>query len=635
MSMHTLEQAGQKLSSILKPVNSGLFMASAVVMALMSLPVFADVILRYFFKGSLEGAYEIEEFSLALVTFLALSSIQANKEHINITFLTDLFSKRTCLALHVFVWTTSAPLIGVLAWRMTLAGLAKQAVGEVSFELEWPLWPVMLICAAGLTAFALQVVAHSLESIGECLREGTSVGAVLALVSAITVVTIPVFFYHVGINLAPGVLGGSAMLFMMLLLFLGMPIGMAMALIGGLGLLILYPDASSALSMMGQSSYSKGSEYALTVIPLFILMGELAYQSGISRDLFRAANVWLGRLPGGLTIAGITGCAGFAAVCGDSMATAVTMGSVALPEMRKKNYDPGLSCAALAAGGTLGILIPPSMGFIFYAIVTEESIGKLFLAGVLPGVLLALMFILVTAFIAIRYPERAPRGDQTTFKEKILSLRGVVIMLGLIVLILGGILGGFFSPNEGAAVGAACTMLYSFITRKLDWNGFKRAVFSTVTISAKLMFILVSVGLLGYFFAATRIPQMIAEVVGDMNTNRYIIFGGIVIMYIILGCMMNVIPMILLTLPALFPTVLALGFDPIWFGVCTVLLMEMGQITPPVGVNVFAMSSVARDVPMSKIFRNIVPYFLCMIALLGLLVLFPDLALWLPAHCYN
>ena len=244
------------------------------------------------------------------------------------------------------------------------------------------------------------------------------------------------------------------------------------------------------------------------------------------------------------------------------------------------------------------------------------------------------MFIVYTVIVAVRHPELAPRGDATTFGEKLRSLKGVVVMLGLIFIILGGILMGFFSPNEGAGVGAACTFLYAFLSRKLSWQDTLKALHSTVTISARLMFILVSVGILGYFFAATQLPQLLAEFVGGLDANRYVIFASIVVLYIILGCMMNVIPMILLTLPALYPTILALQFDPIWFGVCVVLLMEMGQITPPVGVNVFAMSSVARDIPMADIFKSIVPYFSCMCLLLLLLVIFPDIALWLPTHFF-
>ena len=369
MAEHVLESAGHGLERVIEPASRWAFRLAMLVMALMMIPVFVDVILRYVSDGSLEGAYELEEFSLALVSFLALASIQAQKEHINITFVTDHLSAKVRLLLETFVWCASAPLVLMLAWRMAVAALGKYDVGEVSFDLELPIWPCMMVCAAGMALFGLYILAQALENLGKSFREGYGSGAVAALVSAVIVLSIPVWFDALGIEPSAGALGGFSMLFMMLLLFIGMPIGLSMALVGSLGLLLLQPNPEAALSMIGQSAYSKGAEYSYTVIPLFILMGEFAYYSGISRELFYAANMWLGRLPGGLAVAGIAGCTGFAAVCGDSMATAVTMGSVALPEMRKKNYHPGMSCACLAAGGTLGILIPPSMGFIFYAIV--------------------------------------------------------------------------------------------------------------------------------------------------------------------------------------------------------------------------------------------------------------------------
>lgn len=630
MPSQFLQKTGRLIERAITPASGISFTIAMVAMALMMVPVSADVFMRFVFDGSLEGAYELEEFCLAIVSFLAFAEIQKNREHINITFVTEHCPASVKDAFEVFIWWAGWPLVGTLAWRMALAAATKYTVGEVSYELELPIWPFMGCASAALALFALFLLAHALEALGKALENRHGLGAVLGLACAIAVLTLPIYYGQLGLGLSQGALGGLAMLVMMLFLFIGMPIGMSMALVGSVGLLLIQSNPEAALSMIGQATYSKGAEYALTVIPLFILMGEFAYHSGISKDLFYAANMWLGRLPGGLAVAGIAGCTGFAAVCGDSMATAVTMGSVALPEMQKKNYHSGLSCACLAAGGTLGILIPPSMGFIFYAIVTEESIGKLFLAGILPGVILATMFIAYTVFVAIRHPELAPRGDATTFKQKMASLKGVVVMLGLIVVILGGILMGMFSPNEGAGVGAACTFLYAFLTRRLSWEDTKKALRSTVQISARLMFILICVGILGYFFAGTQLPQKLAAFVGSLDVNKYLIFSGIVVLYIVLGCMMNVIPMILLTLPALFPTIVALGFDPVWFGVCVVLLMEMGQITPPVGVNVFAMSSVAKGIEMSTIFRSIVPYFTCMVLLLILLVFFPDIALWLP-----
>jgi tripartite ATP-independent transporter DctM subunit len=306
------------------------------------------------------------------------------------------------------------------------------------------------------------------------------------------------------------------------------------------------------------------------------------------------------------------------------------MGTIALPEMKKKNYDMRMATGCLAAGGTLGILIPPSVGFIFYAIVTEESIGRLFVAGIVPGLLLAILFMGITYLMVRRNPRLGPPGEASSWRDKMISLKGVVGMLILFVLILGGILSGIFSPVEGGAVGAVGAFVYALIRRRMTYGLLVAALKETLNITTKLLLILIGVGILGYFLAATRLPFALADFVTGLEVNRYVIFGAVIVFFMILGCVLNVIPMILLVLPTIFPTIVALGFDPVWFGVVTVLTMEMGQITPPIGVNVFAIASVAKDVAMQEVFRGIFPYFLCMVFCVLLLAVFPQLALYLP-----
>ena len=278
----------------------------------------------------------------------------------------------------------------------------------------------------------------------------------------------------------------------------------------------------------------------------------------------------------------------------------------------------------------MGILIPPSVGFIFYAIVTEESIGRLFIAGILPGILLSVLFLLTTYMIARRHPHLAPPGRSSTWKEKFASLKGVIAMLVLFVLILGGILSGIFSPVEGGAIGAVGAFVFALIRRRMTWSLMIRALKDTLNITTKLLMILIGVGILGYFLASTRVPFALAEMVTGLEVSRHLVFAAVILMFMLLGCLLNVIPMILLVLPTIFPSIVALGFDPIWFGVVTVLTMEMGQITPPIGVNVFAIGSVAGDVPMQEIFKGILPYFLCMVLCILLLTLFPQIVLFLP-----
>jgi len=618
----------RKVSQFSYSISKFLHHLSLITLFIMPLPVVVDVIMRLTVKGSVPGCLEIEEFMLLIVVLLGVAFIQIKEGHIRIGFLISRFPKWIQNLLNVFSYLTSTLLFSLMSYQLFMQGLGKLRDKVISYELELPIYIFWFIAALGAFVLAFVVLGQFFQALQQCLKDQRRPWLILALISPFFVLVAPMA------GLVPELSGATAgivgMCFLFALLFLGMPIAFGMALVGFLGMIVSYKAVMPSLTMLAIGSYSTASKYMLTVVPLFILMGEYAYHSGISEDLIEAANKWLGSLAGGLAMAAVAGCAGFAAVCGDSLATAVTMGTVALPGMKKRGYDMSLATGCLAAGGTLGILIPPSVGFIFYAIVTEESIGKLFIAGLLPGVVLASMFMIMIYIRARRKPELAPPGEASTFKEKIVALKGVVGMLALFILILGGILGGIFSPVEGGAVGAVGALLYAMIKRRVSWQMIKLSLEESLSITGKLLLILIAVGVLGYFLAATRLPFAIAEFVTGLGINRYIIFAAVILFFIILGCLLNVIPMILLVLPTIFPAIVALGFDPIWFGVITVITMEMGQITPPIGVNVFALASVAKDVPMQNIFRGIFPFFICMIICVILLTIFPQIALFLP-----
>lgn len=611
-------------------LNRFFFLISAFCLVIMSIPTFLDVVARYFFNYSIAGAIDIAELLLAMIIFGALGYVNDRQGHISVTLFTEHFSDKTRTALQFFTAGVSVALFSVMVWCMFRNGMEKMAGGEVSFAISLPIYIFVFICTLFLCGFVLSLCAQFFLLLGRLLADGNRIGLLAGTLLIAVAVASPWLLRDTPVGNTPLYLGMAGMSALMLLLFLGLPIGTGMAGIGFTGMLLFYPNALPALSMLGVTPFATAASYIYAVVPLFIFMGELAMYSGISRDLFNAANCWLGHRPGGLAVATVAGCAGFSAVSGDSMATAVTMSSVALPEMSRKKYDQPFACATLAAGGTLGILIPPSTGFIFYSLVTEVSIGKLFVAGLIPGLLLAALFIGSVTLFAVRHPQRAPRGAAADRGEKLRSLWSIIPMLALIAIILGGILGGLFSPNAGGAVGVVCITVFAGLRGRLTWSDFKKAAISTTEVTAKLLFILIGVMLLGYFFAATRLPFELADMLVGMDANRWVIFIGIVVFYIVLGCLLNVIPMILLTLPAIFPSIEALHFDPVWFGVVCVVLMEMGQITPPVGINVFALSTMAPDVPMLQIFRRIVPFFLSMLLLVLLLALFPQLALWLP-----
>jgi tripartite ATP-independent transporter DctM subunit len=415
----------------------------------------------------------------------------------------------------------------------------------------------------------------------------------------------------------------------MVLLFMRMPIAVAMGVVGVLGLGVVV-GFEAGLSILKTAPFAAIARYGFSVVPLFILMGSFCFHAGVSRDLYYTVNKWIGHFRGGLAMATVGACAGFAAVSGSSLATVATMGTVALPEMKKYKYSPELATGAIAAGGTLGILIPPSVVLVIYGILTEQSIAALFLAGFIPGILEALFYIITISIVCRFNPKAGPAGPKTTFKEKIVSLKDTWPIFTIFVIVIGGIYTGIFSPTEAAGIGAFSALLIALLKRKLARKNFISSLEDTMKSTAMIFTILIGAMVLGYFLSATRLPFELAKVVSGLDLNRFIILGLILAVYVILGCIMIPMAMVILTIPIVFPLITAQGFDPIWFGIITVRIFEIAQITPPVGMNVFVMKGVAPDIPMGTIYKGIIPFFIADICHLILLIVFPQIALFLP-----
>jgi len=413
------------------------------------------------------------------------------------------------------------------------------------------------------------------------------------------------------------------------LMFLRIPVAFVMAMVGfvGFGWLVSWP---AALSLLARDFFSVFSSYNLTVIPLFILMGQVAHYSGISGRLFNAAHKFIGHLPGGLAMATIGACAFFAAICGSTTATSATMATVALPQMKKFNYDPALATGVVAAGGTLGILIPPSTIFIIYGIMTEQSVGKLFVAGVLPGILLAALFALVILVWSRLQPGLCALAPKASWREKFASLAGVIETIALFFIVMGGLFVGLFTPTEAAGIGALGTYVIALIGRNLTWRSFVRSLSETVRISCMIMTIVAGATVFGHFLAVTTIPTEVGAWVAGLPVPPVVVMALIIVTYLFLGCLMDSLAMIMLTIPVFYPVVTTLGYDPIWFGVIIVMVGGMGVITPPVGINVYVVGGIARDVPLHIIFKGSLYLMSAMIILTTLLIIFPQIALWLP-----
>ncbi|MCF8028295.1 MAG: TRAP transporter large permease [Desulfobacteraceae bacterium] len=421
---------------------------------------------------------------------------------------------------------------------------------------------------------------------------------------------------------------GIAALF--LLIFSRLPVGYLMAVIGivGFGTIVSF---DAALNLTARDVFSVFSSYNLTVIPMFVFMGQIAFHSGISSRLFDAAYRFVGHIPGGLAIATIGACAGFSAICGSTNATAATMGAATLPEMKRYNYKPELATGVVAAGGSLGILIPPSVVFIVYGILTEQSIGELFVAGLLPGLLLCVLMVASILIWTRMRPDLGPRGEKFTLRQKLASLSGLVETLVIFVLVMGGLFKGIFTPTEAGGIGAFCTLAVALIRRNLNMEGFVQALFETTRITCMILVIVAGATIFSRFMAVTRIPFDIAGWIAALDMSPAMIMCLIIGVYFLGGCFIDALALVMLTIPIFYPVILELGYDPIWFGVVIVLVTQIGVITPPVGVNVYVVSGVARDVPLNTIFKGVVPMLIAMIIATLLLIPFPQIALYLPS----
>ncbi len=427
----------------------------------------------------------------------------------------------------------------------------------------------------------------------------------------------------------PAAIGIIGIALLIIFFVLRMPIGFAMAMVGFVGFSYLV-SPSAGLGVLARDMFYTFSSYSLTVIPMFVFMGCIASGAGMSKRLYDAGYLTLGRLRGGLAMATIAGCAGFAAICGSTNACAAAMGKVALPEMKRYNYDDSLATGTVSAAGSLGILIPPSTIFIVYGIMTEQSIGKLFIAGVFPGLILAALFIATVYLICLRNPSLAPAAAATSWKEKLDGLAGIGEMLVLFILVISGLFLGWFSPTQAGGAGAAGALLISLARRQLTWQHFLDAVKDTLRITCMIMVIVAGATVFGHFMAVSEIPLVLADWVSALALPPMAVMAVIILIYLLGGCFMDSLAMIMLTVPIFYPAVMALGFDPIWFGVIMVLVVEMGVITPPVGINVYVVKGIADGVPLETVFKGVWPFLLAELVMAGILMLFPKIATFLP-----
>jgi tripartite ATP-independent transporter DctM subunit len=601
------------------------FLAATMVL------ITVDVFSRFVFNRPIEGRLEIVEFMLVLTILFGIPYTTIRKQHVCIDIVTSRLPGKTRFTLESLMMFIALILSVLVVWRTVEYAMLKGRMNEMSAIFHLPIQPFVLVVAFGfaLTAWALCI--QLLRNIEQTVKSSKQAFVWIIFGAAITL-----FFYlaAAGLRHLPWKIGlvtagiiGLAFLFAAFLA--GLPVFLSLMLVGFLGMAYLR-GTPSGLSLMGAIPFDTASRYEFSVIPLFVLMGEFCYFSGLGRDLYDMCYKWVGHLPGGLSMGTVGACGGFAAVCGDSLATSLTMGTVAVPEMRRYKYDMKLATGCVAAGGTLGVLIPPSLAFIFYAIITDQSISTLFIAGILPGILLVGLFMGTIYMRAIRNPALGPPGPATTWKEKVHSLSSVWATLILFVGVMGGMYVGVFTPTEGGAIGAFGALLIGLVRKRLKWESFLSSLLEAGKITGTCLSILIGANIFGYFTAASKLPIVLADFVSKLPVSHIFILIAILIIYLFLGCIMPAIPMLLLTVPIFYPVILTMGYNPIWFGVIMVLMFEMAVITPPMGINVLALQTVVDDVSLADMFRGIMPFLVAMIVCVIILIAVPDIPLILP-----
>lgn len=422
---------------------------------------------------------------------------------------------------------------------------------------------------------------------------------------------------------------------LIIMVFLRLPLAFAMGVVGFVGFWYINDyNWTAAMSMAARRIIDTGQDYGLSVIPLFILMGNFVTKAGLSAELYRACNAFVGHRRGGLSMSTILACGGFSAICGSSLATSATMSKVAMPPMRKYGYSDSLAAASIAAGGTLGILIPPSVMLVIYGLLTESSIRELFAAGFLPGILGIALYLMTVRWVVFRSPDNAPPGERCDWKERFVALKGILSTLLLFVLVMGGIYAGVFTPTEAAGIGASGAFFLALYRRKLNYEILRDILVDTAKTSASLFAVVICALILSNFVNRAGLPTALIELIQVGNISPMMAMGIILLIYIILGCVFESMSMMLLTVPIFFPVVVELGFDPVWFGIVVVVVTEISLITPPVGLNVFVLSGLVKDISTGTIFKGILPFWVADMIRLAIIVLFPAVALALPSLMY-
>lgn len=605
---------------------------SAAIITFSMLLTTVDVILRYVFNSPIAGVYSIVEMSMIGAVFPALAYVQQIRGNVRVDIFIDrvtgnprrVFELATLL-LAIVAFSLMCWQIGILAWEAWVTGDFDMGL------IELPYWPPMTVMTIGLGLLCLRFITDIKNSIVDLKQN--SPRWVLMVIFAL--LPLAVFTLFLGLiqpgEFTPMTTGWIMMVAMVVVLLMGLPVSFGLLLVGIVGYWVL-AGPTKTLSLLGIVPYERISHYPLSVVPLFILMGHLAYQAGFANSMYETVQKWIGHFPGSMAQATVLGGAAFGAACGAGIASCATLGKICIPVMREFGIHPRMALGCVAATGGLAALIPPSIVMVIIALITDQSVGRLLIAGIGPGLTAAACFMIIIYIRVKLNPALAPRVLKgVTWKERIVSLKGSWGIAMLAVIVMGGIYFGIFTPTEAGALGASGAFFLGFLTKRLTFQNFKEAIMDSTKTTAMILLILAAATVFGVFLGISRIPAFMSDLLLEAEVPRLAVLIGVIIMYIIAGMFMDMIAFTFLTLPIIYPAIIALGYDPIWFGVVVVVLCELALITPPFGLNLFILRGMIPGVTMGDVIRGSIPFMFMYVVTVILMIIFPGIATWLPS----
>lgn len=614
------------------PNRAAVYVGAVALVAMMLITV-ADVALRNLVSMVVPGGMEMTGLLMILVALSTLGAVELEDGHIRVDLLLKAlpdYARQPTIA--------GGLLMTLAAIVVTAAMIFDQAVylgenGIMTGVLGVPEWPFVACATAFMAMFALALLNSLSAAVASVARLRDPRSFAILLVWGLVVTGVMVIALHPqSLPFSPPreMRGLLAITLCFVLIFLGVHVAAAMAVTALLGVSILISSTAS-LTSLGATTLDVVGDPTWSVVPLFTWMGLIIVASGFAEDLFRAAYRWIGHLPGGLASASTVACAGLSSIVGDTLSGVYSMGSIALPQMRNYGYDMKLATASIACAATIGVMIPPSLAFIVYGMITEVSIGKLFMAGVLPGILFAIILVTLITIRAKLNPALAPRGEVSTWAERSHASVRVWPILVLMLLVLGGIYTGAVTPNEAGGLGVFGAIVIAAAMRRLSWASLWRSLERALLLSAGIIVIFMFATAFSRFIAVSGLTQQLADLIISLDLGKYQLIAAILLFYVLIGMFMNALPALVLTVPLFFPIAMNASFDPIWFGVIVVIMVELGVVTPPIGVNVFAIANMAKDVSMYEVFRGVFPFWIAFVILIGVIVLFPEVSLFLPS----